>query len=83
MLAAKHVTEVSCPSAACQRNVLENFLLSDSRDFPVNPTDRWPWWNSTPSYVLIPSQLTPGHETCDHFHIDMADPKVSLCGDYI
>ena len=29
------------------------------------------------------SQLTPGHGACDHFHIAMADPKVSLCGNYL
>ena len=55
---------------------LEATRLSDSEDFPVDPIDRWPRWSSTPSYVLLPSQLTPGHGACDHFH--MADPKVSL-----
>ena len=62
---------------------LQATRLSDSWDFPVNPIDRWPRWSSTPCYVLLPSQLTPGDGACDHFHIAMADPKVSLCGDYI
>ena len=62
---------------------LQATRLSDSRDFPVNPIDRWPRWSRAPCYVLLPSQLTPSHGACDHFHIAMADPKVNLCGDYI
>ena len=57
--------------------------LLDSRDFPVNRVDRRSRWSSTHCYVLLPSQLTPSNGACDHFHIAMADPKVSLCGDNI